>query len=116
MAIQQWKGGDMIAWLLIAASAPAAICPPIRQGRPLQAVTLYDGPVSDNAILAPDSSRTTGGVLAQQWTVADIYRQGRALTVRCRYRGAGEVEAKPPGPVAVCRARWSKAAASFDCR
>ena len=105
----------MIAWLMMAAGAPAAVCPPVRQGRPLQAVTLYDGPVAENAALAPDRSHKAAGALVQDWTVAEVYRQGRSLIVRCRYRGNAEVEVRPPGSVAGCRARWSRAENRLDC-
>lgn len=110
----------MIGWIVMAAAMAQAAtplaCPARHRGRTLDAAGIYDGPVEDKAILAPDGSHRTGGVLTQRWDVAGIYRAGRVLTVECSYGGIAPLHLTSSRTLRTCRASWSKAGNSLSCR
>jgi hypothetical protein len=68
-----------------AALADAVACPQTQHGVRLKTVTLFDGPPSEHADLAPDSFRETKGVGRSEWDVAYIFQAGRRLYVQCDY-------------------------------
>jgi hypothetical protein len=72
----------------LCAAARADSCPAVRDKQPLAAVDLFDGPVEERADLVPDAS--TGGKdrAHASWRVGYIYDGGRAVYVKCIYRGA----------------------------
>lgn len=73
----------------VAAAKPRPACPTFRQVAqgpvPLAHVDIYDGPVADNATLAPDTSDTVGGKLVSRWSFA----ADRKITVYCAYGAKG---------------------------
>ncbi len=87
-----------------AQSSPASLCPATsgRSPAPLSQVTLYSGPVSDNASLAPDSSTTERGITTNTWPLAG---EGK-VTIVCQYRGKGRaISAHPRAGATVCTER-----------
>ncbi len=94
-----------LALILIAGASEAASLCPATSGRahaPLSQVTLYSGPVSDDASLAPDSSTTEHGITTNTWPLAG---EGK-ITIVCLYRGKGSaVTAYPPAGATVCTER-----------
>lgn len=75
------------------AAATAARCAPVLNGRALGQVSLFDGPVSEGADLAPDSSAGHRNT----WT--HLGQAGRPVFLVCRYAGGPEPVpvALPPG-------------------
>ena len=96
-----------------AVSAQAAVqCPPSLEGHPLRSSgggTLYEGPVVDNAVLAPTDTQTVSGGWVNIWhfvTTPDV-------TLVCRYAGAARPVSVPLTPdIRACR----QDARSFVCR
>lgn len=74
--------------VLSAGMAHAAVqCPPTSGGHPLRTVgggTLFQGPILDNATLAPDSTQQgpTG------WVNTWHFRDASGITLVCRYQGS----------------------------
>ena len=95
-------------------AAPTA-CPARSGDARLAQVTVYDGPLADNASLAPDTTRTARGVTVQQWRVDYVYRAGRRINLSCAY------DSKPPAvvpvaaPAKLCRYVWGRTAARASC-
>lgn len=91
---------------------------PVRPTDPLVSIELFDGPVSDNVILAPDQSTGTPAKGKSVWNVSSIYAEGRSLAVACRYKSSPKpvmVEFKQK--VATCtQIMDNKAGGSFHCR
>lgn len=105
----------MIAMLLMA-SAAAAACPSAQAGTSLSGFALFDGPVTDNAVLAPDTSRRRNGKLVQTWRVDGVYRAGRSLTLRCDYPRRPPLFVPVTRRMTTCRATWHAARPSLSCR
>ena len=87
-----------------AQSSPASLCPATSGGShaTLSQVTLYSGPVADDASLAPDSSTTEHGVTTNTWPLAG---EGK-VTIVCLYRGKGRpFTAHPRAGATVCTQR-----------
>lgn len=108
--------------LLLAAAATGApgagtgvACPSTHRGAALVSFALFDGPIADNAILAPESSRTRGGVTVQRWPVAGVYAAGRRLNLRCDYRRGTSLVVPVRRPVRACTARIGRSVA-IACR
>jgi hypothetical protein len=91
-------------WLLLPAAAAAeARCPASNGGAGLHTVTLFDGPLSDQADLAPDSVAKVAGGTRSAWQVAYVFEAGRQLFVECDYgRKGGKVVIKPERGVRRC--------------
>ena len=75
----------MVAALTAAAQAQAGVqCPPTQGGHPLRALgggTLYEGPIANNAALAP--SNTQGG--GSNWVNTWRFVSPPDVTLVCRY-------------------------------
>lgn len=98
---------------LFGAPALAAVqCAPSLSGHPLRTSgggTLFDGPVHDNASLAPDGTQQLRGTWVNTWRLG----QGQQVTLVCRYQGTQEVAAHVlPANVRLCRQDPS----SFVCQ
>jgi hypothetical protein len=107
----------MIGWMMLAAAQAAVLaCPGTYRGSALDSVTLFDGPLADNAVLAPERSRQGRDGLTQDWDVAGVHRAGRTLHLRCSYRGGATVSRASAAPLRACRALWTKAGGRFSCR
>lgn len=91
---------------MLAAAAVMVACPAVHDGTPLQGVAIFDGAVSDNAILAPDTTRRDTSGTVQTWRVEAVYRDGRVLHLRCDYPGRSSVTLAVPHPVRMCRMTW----------
>lgn len=104
--------GVLLAAIALAATGAIAAgqaCPATRDGRPLSTAQVLDGPVADNAILAPDTGWTRAGVDVATWQVAYVYEAGRQVTLDCRYDGVAEpVVVRIETPVMTCRYSGSR--------
>lgn len=79
LSIGFWLGLTGVAWAGV--SCPASV-----SGHPLRnsgGGELFDGPVADNAILAPDSSAGTPQRYVNTWRL----RNGARVTLICHYAG-----------------------------
>jgi hypothetical protein len=91
---------------------------PMGPGKILMQAEVYDGPVDDNAMLAPDSSSGTASKGKNRFDVGGVYAQGRHVVVGCHYKG----EAKPvfveiKTKVKTCEQSFDpKAGGSLTCR
>lgn len=65
--------------------AAEVTCPQTQNDISLKTVTLFDGPPSEHADLAPDSFHETKGVRRSDWDVAYIFKAGRRLYIQCDY-------------------------------
>jgi len=112
-----------IAWLALvgALSACAAadarpgqaavgVCP-LRAGASPSQIDVFDGDPSEQAILAPDDDATG----ANNYTVKDVYAQGRAVTIRCHY-GQDNLDVKLPKPVSSCHYSGDAHHAQIACK
>jgi hypothetical protein len=89
--------------LLPTAVAAEARCPASNGGAGLRTVTLFDGPPSEHADLAPDSVAKVAGGTRSAWQVAYVFEAGRQLFVECDYgRRGGKVVLKPERGVRRC--------------
>lgn len=102
--------------VFLAAVAAAATCPSMHKGARLTAIDLFDGPLADQAILAPDTTRRTKRGLIQTWQVGKVYRDGRALNLRCQYATGRAMSVPLPEPVSTCRMTWNGRPLNFTCR
>lgn len=69
------------------ASYAAVQCPPVSGGQPLRQSgggTLYEGPVQDNAALAPSNTRQGPGGWVNTWRFVSV----PDVTLVCRYGGS----------------------------
>ncbi|WP_137133916.1 STY0301 family protein [Rhizobium sp. FKY42] len=75
---------------LFAASTAHASDPgcPGRASDPLLSIELFDGLVADNVVLAPDQSSGSATRGKAVWQVSSVYKEGRTLTIACRYRSS----------------------------
>lgn len=111
------------AWLLLmmSSASPAlaadTACPSIA-GKMLIQSEVYDGPVEENAVLAPDSSTGTASKGKNRFDVSGVYTAGRTVVLGCHYKG----EAKPvfveiKTKVKTCEQVFdAKAGGSLSCR
>ena len=67
-------------------STDEGVCP--RRDAPLRHVELFDGKPEEMAILIPDEA----GDRAGHWRLDYVYDAGRAVTVRCKYADAQQVD------------------------
>lgn len=74
-----------------ACAKPASVCPK-RSHAHVQQIDVFDGKPEDQAFLAPDDPDRAPDI----YTLAEIYDQGRTVTVRCHYDNgpAQDVELK----------------------
>jgi hypothetical protein len=78
-------------WVAICFVVPALAgarevrCPTSYQGAPLATVTLFDGPPSQHADLAPDDYEMRKNVGTSDWDVSYIFSSGRRLYIDCQY-------------------------------
>lgn len=83
----------IVSVTLWAGAASAAVqCPPTSGGHPLRASgsgDLYEGPVENAAILAPDGTRQGPGGWVNTWTFKG---SANGITLVCRYEGTRAVE------------------------
>jgi hypothetical protein len=111
---------SMIAALLILAAAGAPVvaleCPAI-PGQTLVYIDIYDGPPEQQADLAPDDTRKTGGITSNIWKLA---AGPGGLFVKCGYGKKLEgpysrIETiRLPDTVAGCRADFKPGAKPSD--
>lgn len=107
-----------LALALLDDAAPSArsyACPPVNQGRRLRTVTIFDGPVANNAALAPDTTRSVHGGYAQRWTIEGIYGAGRRITLRREYNDRSPLFVSVRQPVRECRARRNGVQLTAQC-
>ena len=84
------------------APAPFA-CPASDGGAPLANGAVYDGPIAENAQLAPDAERRIRGGTVNTWPVAYIYQAGRQVYLSCTYPNRPPVTVAVTRPVKACR-------------
>lgn len=104
----------MIGIVALAAAA-AATCPAHRGSAPLRSVDLYDGPITDNALLAPDTTRRLNRTTVQVWRVDGVYSARRSLHIRCGYAIGGSVVVPVTKPVRECRLSARAGVRTFRC-
>ena len=99
------------------AHASDAACP-VRASDPLISVGLFDGPVADNVVLAPDQSSGNATKGKAIWQVSSVYKEGRMLNLACRYRSSEKplmIEIKQK--VATCSQQLdTKMGGTFTCK
>jgi hypothetical protein len=88
----------LAAVVLSAGAAEAATCPATHHGKPLEHVTVFDGPPKDMASLRPEDGREMNRKLRQTWDVAGI----RQVHVECGYKGGGSRVIRPPRSTKTC--------------
>jgi hypothetical protein len=84
--------------VLSASAANTATCPATHHGRPLEHVTVFDGPPKDMASLRPEDGREVNRKLRQTWKLAGI----RQVHVECGYKGGVSQVVKPPKSTKAC--------------
>lgn len=93
-----------VALMAGGARAPAPFaCPVSNGGAPLSDGAVYDGPIAENALLAPDSERRVRGGTVNTWPVAYIYQAGRQVNLSCSYPNRPPVIVPVTRPVKACR-------------
>lgn len=75
---------------------PASVCP--TRSANVQQIDIFDGDPEDNVYLAPDDPYKA----PNQYTVGDIYSQGRMLVVRCHYADSAVHDIKLYSPLKIC--------------
>jgi len=90
----------LMAALLLTPSAALAApvqCPASQDGQSLSTVTLFDGPPSENASLAPDSAtQDETGNITSSWKLDYIFTAGGHLYIECDYGANKQAVLKPP--------------------
>jgi hypothetical protein len=86
-------------------------CPATKSGQPLVSHDVFDGPVADEAALAPDSGSQTNGV----WTFEGTYEDGRFITLRCNYADGAATDITMKQKVKACMARTMGKTLSVTC-
>ena len=79
----------------------------------LKYVEVYDGPPEELASLMPDEERNDSGT----FTLGDIYKDGRFVTIRCKYADGTTADVKLATKVESCKYAIGKdKKVSFICR
>jgi hypothetical protein len=79
----------------------------------LRYIDVFDGEPSDRATLEPDLAKRTHGY----WRLAYIYKEGRFVTIRCKYSDKQTLDIKLTKRVNQCDYRVnSKKALEVSCR
>lgn len=99
-----------------ATAAPAPTCPATRDGAPLAAVSVFDGPLDEHADLVPDGETTVRGSTVTRWNVAYVYQAGRVVHASCRYGSGAPVDVPLTQPVRACRLTETRGTRSLSCR
>ena len=103
----------VLGLVMLGAPAFAAVqCPESLGGHSLRTSgggTLFDGPIADNASLAPDNTQQVRGTWVNTWRLG----RSQTVTLLCRYQGTQQVQTQVlPQEVRVCRQDPS----SFVCQ
>jgi hypothetical protein len=96
---------SVAAATMLAATAAQAVpmsCPITRQGKPLTAVSLFDGPPAEGADLRPQEGRERNGLLRTWWSLAEIRKGGRQPHVVCDYANGQQVTLTPGKTIKTC--------------
>jgi hypothetical protein len=101
--------------LALAAAAPTG-CPAADGGVRLTDATVYDGPIADNAILAPERERRVRGGTVNEWPVRYVYQAGREVVLECRYAQRPPVVVRVARPVGTCRYTAVGRSRAMTCR
>jgi len=115
------RSNRFFALLILLSCQPAYAadfsCPEIKDN-PLTTVEIYDGPFSDQAILAPDTSKGTAANGSSTWDVAYVFEAGRELNVICRYKNQKKTEEiRSAAKLKSCELKTStKLASHFLCK
>lgn len=104
----------LTAWPVLAAETAC----PVQAGKMLVQSQVYDGPVADNAVLAPDSSTGTARKGKNRFDVTGVYTAGRIVVLGCHYNGdAKPVFVEIRTKVKTCEQVFDqKAGGSLTCR
>ncbi len=99
-------------------SAPSAFadtakysCSPMKDGKRLQSLEVFDGPTQDNASLVPDSSDQRNG----SWTLDYLYDQGGFATLRCKYSGGSVVDIEMKQKIKSCGSKTANKTFTVSC-
>lgn len=76
----------------------SGICP-VRPNSIVESVDVYDGPLSDMAILIPSQTTEARGV----WQLAYVYEAGRTVNIRCKYSDMVNVDVNLDKKIELCR-------------
>lgn len=79
-----------------------SICPE-RPDSFVKTVEVFDGPVTDMAILVPDASTNAGAY----WTLDYVYKAGRTVNIRCGYADKTSVDINLAEKIQKCSYRIS---------
>ena len=106
------------ATLSTTAQAEPIKCPPLSGNSVLSAVTVYDGPIEENASLVPDSDKKVGKRFTSVWQVAEIYDAGRQVHVLCKYGATANLPIKIGHKVQQCvfRSNLANAPGEMVCK
>jgi hypothetical protein len=86
------------------ASAKTQEVCPVRSGDSVQNIDVFDGKPEELAFLAPDDGGTTTNI----FTLGDIYKEGRTVTIRCKYGTGFVADVELKNKVDHCTASRSK--------
>jgi len=81
-----------------ASAASEGVCPK-RQNDKVQQIDIFDGKPEELAYLAPDDDRTSPNI----YTLSDIYKEGRIVTIRCKYDSGFVHDVELKNKVKQCR-------------
>ncbi len=87
------------------------VCP-VTQGHALRYVDIFDGTPDEKAMLKADKATERKGY----WDLAYVYKQGRSVTVRCKYTDGKIEEVRLLEKVARCSYTISKTVLRLTCR
>jgi hypothetical protein len=104
----------LLALAAAAVQLPTA-CPAANGGVRLTGGQVIDGPVAQNAILAPDGVRRVGRAEVSSWDVAYVYAAGRQVHLLCEYAKRPPVIVKISRAVKTCRYSDARTRQSLAC-
>ena len=116
--VSTWRAW-LVAGSLAAACASAgaakqkqedSVCP-VRPGAAVSQIEIFDGDPSELASLAPEDDASG----ANTYKVADVYDQGRYLTIRCHY-GNASLDVRLATRVAQCKFSGGDAHPKLACK
>ena len=87
----------------LADAKSSEVCP-VRSGDIVQNIDVFDGKPEELAYLAPDDDR----VAKNTFTLGYVYKEGRAVTIRCKYASGFVVDVELKNKVDKCIASRNK--------
>lgn len=109
-----------VALMVLVGSASGRVasprCPGSFQAAPLTTVSVFDGPLEEQADLVPSGGKRSKASSVSTWDVGYIYKAGRIVHLKCGYRTGVFIDVPVRGPVKRCTLIEQHGLRALACR